>query len=133
MNIATVLAETLGGAFFQLGEMIGKGFISMLKKIPFMNELIGDIENGTSNFKFGDIFKYAPANVTMGGLMPRVVNFIMEKVTQNNNNNVNVNATDANEAGGSVVRALNAKGKDYNLPRDWGWAWEVWVNAGVKK
>lgn len=57
----------------------------------------------------------------------------MEKVTQNNNNNVNVNATDANEAGGSVVRALNAKGKNYNIPRDWGWAWEVWVNAGVKK
>ena len=133
MNIATVLAETLGGAFFQLGEMIGKGFLSVLKKIPFLNDLIGDIENGTSNFKFGDIFKYAPANVTAGGLMPRVVNFIMEKVTQNNNNNVNVNATDANEAGGSVVRALNAKGKDYNLPRDWGWAWEVWVNAGVKK
>lgn len=133
MNIANVLAETLGGAFFQLGEMIGKGFLSMLKKIPFLNDLIGDIENGTSNFKFGDIFKYAPANVTAGGLMPRVVNFIMEKVTQNNNNNVNVNATDANEAGGSVVRALNAKGKDYNLPRDWGWAWEVWVNAGVKK
>ena len=133
MNIATVLAETLGGAFFQLGEMIGKGLISQLKKIPFLNDLIGDIENGTSNFKFGDIFKYAPANVTAGGLMPKVVNFIMEKVTQNNNNNVNVNATDANEAGGSVVRALNAKGKDYNLPRDWGWAWEVWVNAGVKK
>ena len=133
MNIATVLAETLGGAFFQLGEMIGKGLISQLKKIPFLNDLIGDIENGTSNFKFGDIFKYAPANVTAGGLMPKVVNFIMEKVTQNNNNNVNVNATDANEAGGSVVRALNAKGKNYNIPRDWGWAWEVWVNAGVKK
>lgn len=132
MNIATVLAETLGGAFFQLGEMIGKGLISQLKKIPFLNDLIGDIENGTSNFKFGDIFKYAPANVTAGGLMPKVVNFIMEKVTQNNNNNVNVNATDS-EVGGSVVRALNAKGKDYNLPRDWGWAWEVWVNAGVKK
>ena len=133
MNIATVLAETLGGAFFQLGEMIGKGLISQLKKIPFLNDLIGDIENGTSNFKFGDIFKYAPANVTMGGLMPKVVNFIMEKVTQNNNNNVNVNATDSKEAGGSVVRALNSKGKDYNLPRDWGWAWEVWVNAGVNK
>lgn len=133
MNIATVLAETLGGAFFQLGVMIGEGLLSVLKKIPFLNDLIGDIENGTSNFKFGDIFKYAPANVTAGGMLPRVVNFIMEKVTQNNNNNVNVNATDANEAGGSVVRALNAKGKDYNLPRDWGWAWEVWVNAGVNK
>ena len=134
MNIATVLAETLGGAFFQLGEMIGKGLISMLKKIPFLNEMIGDIETGSSGgFKFGDIFKFTPANAMTGGLLPRVVNFIMEKVTQNNNNNVNVNATDANEAGGSVVRALNAKGKDYNLPRDWGWAWEVWVNAGVKK
>ena len=134
MNIATVLAETLGGAFFKLGEMIGKGLISMLKKIPFLNEMIGDIETGASGgFKFGDIFKFTPANAMTGGMLPRVVNFIMEKVTQNNNNNVNVNATDANEAGGSVVRALNAKGKDYNLPRDWGWAWEVWVNAGVKK
>ena len=134
MNIATVLAETLGGAFFQLGEMIGKGLISMLKKIPFLNEMIGDIETGAGGgFKFGDIFKFTPANAMTGGMLPRVVNFIMEKVTQNNNNNVNVNATDANEAGGSVVRALNAKGKDYNLPRDWGWAWEVWVNAGVKK
>ena len=133
MNIANVLAETLGGAFFQLGEMIGKGLLSVLKKIPFLNDLIGDIENGTNNFKFGDILKYTPLNGMTGGLGPRVVNFIMEKVTQNNNNNVNVDATDANEAGGSVVRALNAKGKDYNLPRDWGWAWEVWVNAGVKK
>ena len=62
--------------------------------------------------------------------MPRVVNFIMEKVTQNNN--VNVDAVDAKEAGGSVVRALNSS-KGTNLPRDWGWAWEVWVNAGVKK
>lgn len=131
MNIATVLAETLGGAFFQLGEMIGKGFLSVLKKIPFLNDLIGDIENGTSNFKFGDILKYTPLNGMTGGLAPRVVNFIMEKVTQNNN--VNVEATDSKEAGGSVVRALNAKGKDYNLPRDWGWAWEVWVQAGVKK
>lgn len=133
MNIANVLAETLGGAFFQLGEMIGKGLLSVLKKIPFLNDLIGDIENGTNNFKFGDILKYTPLNGMTGGFAPRIVNFIMEKVTQNNNNNVNVNATDANEAGGSVVRALNAKGKDYNLPRDWGWAWEVWVHAGVKK
>lgn len=132
LNIANTLAETLGGAFFQLGVMIGKGLLSMLKKIPFMNELIGDIENGTSNFKFGDILKYTPVNGMTGGLAPRVINFIMEKVTQNNNNNVNVNATDSKEAGGSVVRALNS-GRDYNLPRDWGWAWEVWVNAGVKK
>ena len=134
MNIANVLAETLGGAFFKLGEMIGKGLLSMLKKIPFLNEMIGDIDTGASGgFKFGDIVKFTPANAMTGGMLPKVVNFIMEKVTQNNNNNVNVNATDANEAGGSVVRALNAKGKDYNLPRDWGWAWEVWVNAGVKK
>ena len=132
INIATVLAETLGGAFFQLGEMIGKGLISMLKKIPFLNEMIGDIDTGASGgFKFGDIFKFTPANAMTGGMLPRVVNFIMEKVTQNNN--VNVDAVDAKEAGGSVVRALNAKGKDYNLPRDWGWAWEVWVNAGVNK
>lgn len=130
---AKIFSDTFLSIFFEFGVQIGKGLISQLKKIPFLNDLIGDIENGTSNFKFGDIFKYAPANVTAGGLMPRVVNFIMEKVTQNNNNNVNVNATDANEAGGSVVRALNAKGKDYNIPRDWGWAWEVWVNAGVNK
>ena len=134
MNIATVLAETLGGAFFQLGEMIGKGLISMLKKNPFLNQMIGDIETGSSGgFKFGDIFKFTPANAMTGGLLPRAVNFIIEKVTQNNNNNVNVNATDSKEAGGSVVRALNAKGKNYNIPRDWGWAWEVWVNTGVKK
>ena len=56
----------------------------------------------------------------------------MEKVTQNNTNNVNVDATDAKEAGGSVVRALNSS-KGTNLPRDWGWAWEVWVHAGVNK
>lgn len=130
-NIADTIGNVLGGAFFSLGVMIGEGFLSVLKKIPFLKDLIGDIENGTSNFKFGDIFKYTPANAMTGGLLPRVVNFIMEKVTQNNN--VNVDATDAKEAGGSVVRALNAKGKDYNLPRDWGWAWEVWVNAGVKK
>ena len=134
MNIAIVLAETLGGAFFQLGEMIGKGLISMLKKNPFLNEMLGDVETGSSGgFKFGDIFKFTPANAMTGGLLPRAVNFVIEKVTQNNNNNVNVNATDSKEAGGSVVRALNAKGKDYNIPRDWGWAWEVWVNAGVKK
>ena len=134
MNIAIVLAETLGGAFFQLGEMIGKGLISMLKKNPFLNEMLGDVETGASGgFKFGDIFKFTPANAMTGGLLPRAVNFVIEKVTQNNNNNVNVNATDSKEAGGSVVRALNAKGKNYNIPRDWGWAWEVWVNAGVNK
>lgn len=134
INIATVIAETLGGAFFQLGEMIGKGLISMLKKNPFLNEMLGDVETGSSGgFKFGDIFKFTPANAMTGGLLPRAVNFIIEKVTQNNNNNVNVNATDSKEAGGSVVRALNAKGKNYNIPRDWGWAWEVWVNAGVNK
>ena len=134
MNIAIVIAETLGGAFFQLGEMIGKGLISMLKKNPFLNEMLGDIETGSSGgFKFGDIFKFTPANAMTGGLLPRAVNFVIEKVTQNNNNNVNVNATDGREAGGSVVRALNAKGKNYNIPRDWGWAWEVWVNAGVNK
>lgn len=132
-NIADTIGNVLGSAFFQLGVMIGEGLLSVLKKIPFMKDLIGDVENGTSNFKFGDIFKFTPANAMTGGLLPRVVNFIMEKVTQNNNNNVNVNATDSKEAGGSVVRALNAKGKDYNLPRDWGWAWEVWVQAGVKK
>jgi hypothetical protein len=130
-NIADTIGNVLGNVFFSLGVMIGEGLLSVLKKIPFMNDLIGDIENGTSNFKFGDILKYTPLNGMTGGLAPRIVNFIMEKVTQNNN--VNVDATDPKEAGGSVVRALNAKGKDYNIPRDWGWAWEVWVNTGVKK
>lgn len=131
-NIADTIGNVLGNVFFSLGVMIGEGLLSVLKKIPFMKDLIGDIENGTSNFKFGDILKYTPVNGMTGGLAPRIVNFIMEKVTQNNNNNVNVDAVDAKEAGGAVIRALNSS-KDYNLPRDWGWAWEVWVNAGVKK
>lgn len=131
LNIANTLTQALGGAFFKLGEMIGKGLLSMLKKIPFLNEMIGDIDTGASGgFKFGDIFKFTPANAMTGGMLPKVVNFIMEKVTQNNN--VNVEATDSKEAGGSVVRALNSS-KGTNLPRDWGWAWEVWVQAGVKK
>ena len=125
---AKIFSDTFLSIFFEFGVQIGKGLISQLEKLPFFNVLMTD-EKG--KLQFGDIYKYLPVNA--GGLMPRVVNFIMEKVTQNNNNNVNVNATDANEAGGSVVRALNAKGKDYNLPRDWGWAWEVWVHAGVKK
>lgn len=131
LNIANTLTQTLGGAFFQLGEMIGKGLISMLKKIPFLNEMIGNIDTGASGgFKFGDIFKFTPVNGMTGGLAPKVINFILDKYTQNNN--VNVNATDSKEAGGSVVRALNSS-KGTNLPRDWGWAWEVWVQAGVKK
>ena len=130
MNIATVLAETLGGAFFQLGEMIGKGFLSVLKKIPFLNDLIGDIENGTSNFKFGDVLKYTPLNGMTGGLAPRIVNYVQEKLTQNNN--INIDSSNPEAAGGSVVRALNSS-KGTNLPRDWAWAHEVWVNAGVKK
>ena len=130
LNIANTLTQALGGAFFQLGEMIGKGLLSMLKKIPFMNELIGDIENGTSNFKFGDILKYTPVNGMTGGLAPRIVNYFQEKMTQNNN--INIDSNDPKEAGGSVVRALNSS-KGTNLPRDWGWAHEVWVQAGVQK
>lgn len=125
---AKIFSDTFLSIFFEFGVQIGKGLISQLERLPFFNVLVTD-EKG--QIQFGDIFKYMPANGA--GLGLRVVNFIMEKVTQNNNNNVNVNATDAKEAGGSVVRALNAKGKDYNLPRDWGWAWEVWVNAGVNK
>lgn len=125
---AKIFSDTFLSIFFEFGVQIGKGLISQLERLPFFNVLMTD-EKG--KLQFGDIYKYLPVNA--GGLMPKVVNFIMEKVTQNNNNNVNVNATDANEAGGSVVRALNAKGKDYNLPRDWGWAWEVWVHAGVNK
>ena len=123
---AKIFSDTFLSIFFEFGVQIGKGLISQLEKLPFFNVLMTD-EKG--KLQFGDIYKYLPAN--MGGLGPRVVNFILDKYTQNNN--VNVNATDAKEAGGSVVRALNAKGKDYNLPRDWGWAWEVWVNAGVNK
>lgn len=125
---AKIFSDTFLSIFFEFGVQIGKGLISQLERLPFFNVLITD-EKG--QLQFGDIYKYLPVNA--GGLGPRVVNFIMEKAIQNNNNNVNVNATDANEAGGSVVRALNAKGKNYNIPRDWGWAWEVWVNAGVNK
>lgn len=122
---AKIFSDTFLSIFFEFGVQIGKGLISQLEKLPFFNVLMTD-EKG--KLQFGDIYKYLPAN--MGGLGPRVVNFILDKYTQNNN--VNVNATDANEAGGSVVRALNSS-KGTNLPRDWGWAWEVWVNAGVNK
>ena len=130
MNIATVLAETLGGAFFQLGEMIGKGLLSVLKKIPFLNDLIGDIENGTSNFKFGDILKYTPVNGMTGGLAPRIVNYFQEKMTQNNN--INIDSSNPEAAGGSVVRALNSS-RGTNLPRDQVWAQHVWVATGMQK
>ena len=123
---AKIFSDTFLSIFFEFGVQIGKGLISQLEKLPFFNVLMTD-EKG--KLQFGDIYKYLPVNA--GGLMPRVVNFIMEKVTQNNNNNVNVNA-DSKEAGGAVIRALNSS-KGTNLPRDWGWAWEVWVNAGVKK
>lgn len=127
---AKIFSDTFLSIFFEFGVQIGKGLISQLERLPFLSNLITD-EKG--QLQFGNILKYTPLNVTTGGFAPRAVNFIIEKVTQNNNNNVNVNATDANEAGGSVVRALNAKGKNYNIPRDWGWAWEVWVHAGVNK
>lgn len=126
---AKIFSDTFLSIFFEFGVQIGKGLISQLERLPFFKNIITTDEKG--QIQFGDIFKYTPANIATGGMLPRVVNFIMEKVTQNNN--VNVEATDSKEAGGSVVRALNAKGKDYNLPRDWGWAWEVWVNAGVNK
>ena len=131
LNIANTIADTLGGAFFKLGEMIGKGLLSMLKKIPFMNDLIGDIENGTSNFKFGDILKYTPVSGMTGGLAPRIINYFQEKMTQNNN--IKIDSNDPETAGGSVVRALNSKGRDFNLPRDQVWAQHVWVNTGVQK
>ena len=122
---AKIFSDTFLSIFFEFGVQIGKGLISQLERLPFFNVLITD-EKG--KIQFGDIYKYLPVNA--GGLMPKVVNFILDKYTQNNN--VNVNATDSKEAGGSVVRALNSS-KGTNLPRDWGWAWEVWVNAGVNK
>ena len=129
-NIADTIGNVLGNVFFNLGVMIGEGLLSVLKKIPFMNELIGDIENGTSNFKFGDILKYTPVNGMTGGLAPRIVNYFQEKMTQNNN--INIDSSNPEAAGGSVVRALNSS-RGTNLPRDWGWAREVWVQAGVQK
>jgi hypothetical protein len=129
-NIADTIGNVLGNVFFSLGVMIGEGLLSVLKKIPFMNDLIGDIENGTSNFKFGDILKYTPVNGMTGGLVPRIVNYFQEKMTQNNN--INIDSSNPEAAGGSVVRALNSS-RGTNLPRDWGWAREVWVNTGVKK
>jgi hypothetical protein len=65
-----------------------------------------------------------------GGLVPRIVNYFQEKMTQNNN--INIDSSNPEAAGGSVVRALNSS-RGTNLPRDWGWAREVWVNTGVKK
>lgn len=129
-NIADTIGNVLGNVFFNLGVMIGEGLLSVLKKIPFMKDLIGDIENGTSNFKFGDILKYTPVNGMTGGLAPRIVNYFQEKMTQNNN--INIDSSNPEAAGGSVVRALNSS-KGTNLPRDWGWAREVWVQAGVQK
>lgn len=122
---AKIFSDTFLSIFFEFGVQIGKGLISQLERLPFFNVLITD-EKG--KLQFGDIYKYLPVNA--GGLGPKVINFILDKYTQNNN--VNVNATDSKEAGGSVVRALNSS-KGTNLPRDWGWAWEVWVHAGVNK
>ena len=124
---AKIFSDTFLSIFFEFGVQIGKGLISQLERLPLFKNLITTDEKG--QIQFGDIFKYMPANGA--GLGVRVVNYFQEKMTQNNN--INIDSSNPEDAGGSVVRALNAKGRDYNLPRDWGWAWEVWVNAGVKK
>ena len=132
-KVVAWLQNTLSPMFFEFGAQFGKGILSALKGLP----LIGDtIENFTSDDpwytkigKFVDkAFLDNPINNAANkfNIVYQIRNMIF-------NNNVDVNSPNPKEAGGAVIRALNAKGKDYNLPRDWGWAWEVWVNAGVKK
>lgn len=132
-KVVAWLQNTLSPMFFEFGVHFGKGILSALKGLP----LIGDtIENFTSDDpwytkigKFVDkAFLDNPINNAANkfNVVYQIRNMIF-------NNDVDVNSPNPEAAGGSVVRALNAKGKNYNIPRDWGWAWEVWVNTGVKK
>lgn len=132
-KVVAWLQNTLSPIFFEFGVQFGKGILSALKGLP----LIGDtIENFTSDDpwytkigKFVDkAFLDNPINNAANkfNVVYQIRNMIF-------NNDVDVNSPNPEAAGGSVVRALNAKGKNYNIPRDWGWAWEVWVNTGVKK
>lgn len=124
------LQNTLAPMFFEFGAQFGKGILSALKGLPFIGEAVDNLTSDSPWYtKIGNILDKAffdnPINKAANkfNLAYQLKNWIT----------VNVTSSDPKEAGGSVVRALNAKGKDYNLPRDWGWAWEVWVNAGVKK
>lgn len=131
-KVVAWLQNTLSPMFFEFGAQFGKGILSALKGLP----LIGDtIENFTSDDpwytkigKFVDkAFLDNPINNAANkfNIVYQIRNMIF-------NNNVDVNSPNPKEAGGSVVRALNSS-KGTNLPRDWGWAWEVWVHTGVKK
>lgn len=124
------LKNTLAPMFFEFGAQFGKGILSALKGLPFIGEAVDNLTSDSPWYtKIGNILDKAffdnPINKAANkfNLAYQLKNWIT----------VNVTSSDPKEAGGSVVRALNAKGKNYNLPRDWGWAWEVWVNAGVNK
>ena len=124
------LQNTLAPMFFEFGAQFGKGILSALKGLPFIGEAVDNLTSDSPWYtKIGNILDKAffdnPINKAANkfNLAYQLKNWIT----------VNVTSSDPKEAGGSVVRALNAKGKDYNLPRDWGWAWEVWVHTGVKK
>lgn len=124
------LQNTLAPMFFEFGAQFGKGILSALKGLPFIGEAVDNLTSDSPWYtKIGNILDKAffdnPINNAANkfNLAYQLKNWIT----------VNVTSSDPKEAGGSVVRALNAKGKDYNLPRDWMWAREVWVQAGVKK
>ena len=131
-KVVAWLQNTLSPMFFEFGVQLGKGIISALKGLP----LIGDtIENFTSDdpwyTKIGKFVDKAffdnPINNAANkfNVVYQIRNMIF-------NNDVDVNSPNPEAAGGSVVRALNSS-RGANLPRDWGWAWEVWVHTGVKK
>ena len=123
------LQNTLAPMFFEFGAQFGKGILSALKGLPFIGEAVDNLTSDSPWYtKIGNILDKAffdnPINKAANkfNLAYQLKNWIT----------VNVTSSDPKEAGGSVVRALNSS-KGTNLPRDWGWAWEVWVNAGVKK
>ena len=132
-KVVAWLQNTLSPMFFEFGAQFGKGVMSALKGLPF----IGDtIENFTSDdpwyTKIGKFVDKAFIDNPINNAANKF-NVVYQVRNMIFNNDVDVNSPNPEAAGGSVVRALNAKGKNYNIPRDWGWAWEVWVNAGVKK
>lgn len=123
------LKNTLAPMFFEFGAQFGKGILSALKGLPFIGEAVDNLTSDSPWYtKIGNILDKAffdnPINKAANkfNLAYQLKNWIT----------VNVTSSDPKEAGGSVVRALNSS-KGTNLPRDWGWAHEVWVNAGVKK
>lgn len=123
------LKNTLAPMFFEFGAQFGKGILSALKGLPFIGEAVDNLTSDSPWYtKIGNILDKAffdnPINKAANkfNLAYQLKNWIT----------VNVTSSDPKEAGGSVVRALNSS-KGTNLPRDWGWAHEVWVNAGVNK